>query len=423
MKCPKCGAINSENSKYCNECAQVLQVTQNKSEIGIQKTEINPSVTQGKKNHQKYWMIVDATVILLCVVFLGGKLISQLPESKIMKILSIQQKNTEDNQTSAQESMRQSGVQERESEKEDLQQSRENFAAASTSTTKINSEENSSVADIYLLPDSAIRLISEFELSEFTAWELRVARNEIYARHGRKFNDINLQNYFDSQEWYSGTIAPDDFDDMMMLNDIEKANLDIIMGVEEKLEANSFDSDSLSSQTVETDNTIIELDISNQGITSLDFYANSTALEVFYIYYNPVSDATALAKLTNLKVLGITGTNITDINCLSTLVKLEYFYCGESNISDISVVKNFPNLKEIDFWYTPVSDISALSDLTQLEGVYMSYTNVTTLQPLMNLPNLQVLSISGLSLLQVEYNEFVTLHPNCIIYQEGTKFY
>ncbi|MFR9148557.1 MAG: YARHG domain-containing protein [Hungatella sp.] len=34
-------------------------------------------------------------------------------------------------------------------------------------------------------------------------WEaLRFAKNEIYARHGRRFHDSELQGYFDQLSWY-----------------------------------------------------------------------------------------------------------------------------------------------------------------------------------------------------------------------------
>ncbi len=38
-----------------------------------------------------------------------------------------------------------------------------------------------------------------------------MARNEIYARHGRKFKDKTLQKYFDEKSWYEGEYEPDEF--------------------------------------------------------------------------------------------------------------------------------------------------------------------------------------------------------------------
>ena len=40
--------------------------------------------------------------------------------------------------------------------------------------------------------------------------DLRLARNEILARHGRIFNSDDLKTYFEGKSWYSGTVAPED---------------------------------------------------------------------------------------------------------------------------------------------------------------------------------------------------------------------
>jgi hypothetical protein len=86
-------------------------------------------------------------------------------------------------------------------------------------------------AEYYILPESNTRLYSTAELSILTASELRIARNEIYARHGRRFASADLQAYFDSKPWYSGTIAPEAFDNGV-LNDIERENVKRIEALE-----------------------------------------------------------------------------------------------------------------------------------------------------------------------------------------------
>ena len=64
-------------------------------------------------------------------------------------------------------------------------------------------------------------------MENLTQEDLRIARNEIYAREGRLFDDQSLQVYFDSQAWYNGYIAPKDFKDSY-LSPIEKKNVDFI---------------------------------------------------------------------------------------------------------------------------------------------------------------------------------------------------
>ena len=59
--------------------------------------------------------------------------------------------------------------------------------------------------------------------------DLRVLRNEIYARRGRVFKDAKLQKYFEAQSWYQPN--PEFKDDM--LSEIETKNLAIIREVEQ----------------------------------------------------------------------------------------------------------------------------------------------------------------------------------------------
>jgi len=66
-------------------------------------------------------------------------------------------------------------------------------------------------------------------LGPLFAEDLRVLRNEMYARHGRVFKDVKLQKYFEEQAWYKAN--PDFKDDQ--LNEIEVKNLAKIKEAEE----------------------------------------------------------------------------------------------------------------------------------------------------------------------------------------------
>ncbi len=85
----------------------------------------------------------------------------------------------------------------------------------------------------YVLPESNSKLLTEDDLKGLTKEDCRIARNEIYARHGRKFKDEDLQNYFNSCDWYKGTIESDDFNESI-LSEIEIKNKDLIVAFEEK---------------------------------------------------------------------------------------------------------------------------------------------------------------------------------------------
>lgn len=82
----------------------------------------------------------------------------------------------------------------------------------------------------YILKDSSARIIDQSELYSLDTNELTLALNEIYARHGRRFNSPEIQAYFDKQPWYKGTISPIDFDESS-LSYIERANVNTILAV------------------------------------------------------------------------------------------------------------------------------------------------------------------------------------------------
>lgn len=85
----------------------------------------------------------------------------------------------------------------------------------------------------YILPDSNTRLLTKADLDGLTAEECKLARNEIYARHGRTFKDQEIQAHFDACGWYEGTIEPEAFDESV-LTETETANRNLIVEYEEE---------------------------------------------------------------------------------------------------------------------------------------------------------------------------------------------
>ena len=79
----------------------------------------------------------------------------------------------------------------------------------------------------FVFPQSSDSYISAEACEGLNELECKIARNEIYARHGRKFADEALQRYFDVCSWYHGTIEPEDFS-ANVLNNFELENLNII---------------------------------------------------------------------------------------------------------------------------------------------------------------------------------------------------
>lgn len=98
--------------------------------------------------------------------------------------------------------------------------------------------ENGAASSVYIFKDSDSRYLSKSECEARTSDELRIARNEIYARHGRLFDTEDLQAYFNKQDWYEGTISPEDFD-YTVLNDYERSNVFLMKSIEDARKANA----------------------------------------------------------------------------------------------------------------------------------------------------------------------------------------
>lgn len=99
------------------------------------------------------------------------------------------------------------------------------------SSNNNSSSSNSSTSSDYVLPGSSNQYLSASDVKNLSSYQLMIARNEIYARHGRKFNDSELQAYFNSKSWYKGTVNPEDFS-TSVFNDYEIKNIQLIQSYE-----------------------------------------------------------------------------------------------------------------------------------------------------------------------------------------------
>ena len=103
-----------------------------------------------------------------------------------------------------------------------------------------NGQGSAATPDDVILWGISSRYIDESELYNYSAGQLRLIRNEIFALHGRIFRSQDLRDYFSQKSWYVPTYDPDNFDANMFdyLNDYEAANLKVILNYEAALAGN-----------------------------------------------------------------------------------------------------------------------------------------------------------------------------------------
>ena len=97
--------------------------------------------------------------------------------------------------------------------------------------------------DDYIIPGTDSRYITEADLVHLSAYDILLARNEIYARHGYIFNNEELDAYFRSKSWYIPSVSGLDFTEeyaAQVFNEYEMVNIGTIVQYENAHELNQF---------------------------------------------------------------------------------------------------------------------------------------------------------------------------------------
>ena len=135
----------------------------------------------------------------------------------------------------------------------------------------------------YIFQDSDRRVLTSSEIGQLTLQELCYAKNEIYARHGYIFSSTELSDYFNSKNWYWGTVDASAFSPSL-LNYVEIQNIE------------SFQAQEQAQGGYATD----QPGYSYSAVRSFPAQAAATVSESDYIFYD-----SALRYLTDADVSGM----------------------------------------------------------------------------------------------------------------------
>lgn len=81
----------------------------------------------------------------------------------------------------------------------------------------------------YIISDSNSRYLSSDEVDSFDSEKVRMAINELYARHGRVFTTPEIAAYFQSKSWYQPDESKTDAQIVAEFNEYEKANAELLL--------------------------------------------------------------------------------------------------------------------------------------------------------------------------------------------------
>lgn len=263
MFCTQCGKELKDGLKFCPNCGTLIKSRNNASQndnqvntlsaienVSQEKVEaptafVSSQYEKPKKTNKGIFVIIIILILLIIGVsgaafwFMGGKdVIYDVLGYQEIEDVDTTEKEIEDEDIAADNVNSEKTEDLDEVNKAEVAESEEN-ENSEDDLRDINvedAEENQvdEVKSEYILENSDTKYLTRDDLEWLTADDCRLARNELYARHGRKFDDESLQSYFDSCSWYEGTIEAKDFQESM-LSDIEIANRDLIVEYENEM--------------------------------------------------------------------------------------------------------------------------------------------------------------------------------------------
>ena len=251
MFCSKCGKQVRDGMNYCTNCGEPVKKDEGGVNLKKDDDKVSSAATlphgnvSGKSNKAKkakknkgvkIVFITIAGIILALLLILFA-----LVQTGIISISIDDSTNQESvldkkSKSSKREKEKERRAKEKESEEGDVTTQAQTEPVSTEAQTVQPATMPSTVAinNEFILPDSSVRVLDKSELAGLGAEQCRLARNEIYAKHGRMFDDAGLQNYFNSRSWYHGTIPAKQFNDNM-LSDIEIQNRNLIIAFEKEM--------------------------------------------------------------------------------------------------------------------------------------------------------------------------------------------
>mgnify|MGYP000018368440 CR=1 FL=1 len=261
--CTYCGAKMPKDIKFCTSCGKAfksatapMNTTDSVEDKRIEQNEKNNEKTSIKPKKNKKGLLLGivgiTVVIILILYFIGRGTDTDLNPNNTEGTL---EKNSLYNSTQEIETIFE-------------EQSSEMIMETESMTESENSFETSE----YILPDSNTRYLTEGDVEGLSKDEIRIAINEIYARHGRMFQTEDLNAYFSSKSWYEPKYSAEEFSaiESSIMNDYEKKNIEFLAEVR--------DGKSGSGQAFEEDwmYGMYYLDLGEGGITAeIGYYIDS----------------------------------------------------------------------------------------------------------------------------------------------------
>ena len=263
MYCKNCGKKIEDTDKFCPYCGDRTSDVDNIDDVDniiddsdmdlenaedefVEEIVEEQEDDQEKRNTGKYvGIVVGALVLAFIIGFAGLKYLDHQSDKALKASIERQEKENAAKEKEREE--RDAAIQKNKEEEKKKEKEREEEKKKREEEKKKLEEEEAEreknkvdTSGDYVLPESNTKYYSKSEIDALSEEQVFYARNEIYARHGRKFQMDYLDQYFRSKEWYNPSIDPEKFDSLgdSLFNDYEIKNRDALLEREQELNGN-----------------------------------------------------------------------------------------------------------------------------------------------------------------------------------------
>ncbi len=138
------------------------------------------------------------------------------------------------------------------------------------------------------------------------------------------------------------------------------------------------------------------LSLHNNAISNLDLWDDAafTNLVELQLYNNNITDITSLARMTQVRILGLEGNRIHDVSPLQGLTNLVTLNLAGNAIANIDPLAGLRNLDTLILFDNAIDDIRSLANLSALRHLDLKTNAISNINPLAGLANLSLLELA-----------------------------
>ena len=213
MICKRCNHINNDGAKFCIKCGAPMDENYSQSQ-SINYNQPNYNDYRYPNNNQTDWaqvikIIIGTLVVVAVIVLLGKQFIGNDNSDVVTQSGQAASSSNQQSQDSSQ------STDPAYNEYNNYTSKNEYNSYTNNNYTRNNSSSSNKTGG-YIISYSSDVLLTLSDIQGLSKQQLRYARNEIYARHGRKFQSSN-------------------FNDKTMLTNIEIKNIQFLKSVENSM--------------------------------------------------------------------------------------------------------------------------------------------------------------------------------------------